>query len=75
MQKCEKEALAMEKSTQKEPENPSETEDLIEKEKKAEIKRKEKQKRRIIKAVKLGTSSCLIPSNKSTVMMFEALRK
>ena len=75
MQKCEKEALAMEKSTEKEPENPSETENLLEKEIKAEIKRKEKYKRRIIRAAKIATSSCFIPSNKSTVMMCEGLKK
>ena len=72
MQKCEKEALAMEKSTKKEP---SETEDLLEKEKKAEIKRKEKRKRRSIRAVKIATSSCFIPRNKHTLMMCEALKK
>ena len=72
MQKCEKEALAMEKSTKKEP---NETEDLLEKEKKAEIKRKEKQKRRTIRAIKIATSSCFIPSNKNTLMMCEALKK
>ena len=38
---CEKEAHTKEKSTKKVPENPSDTEDLLEKEKKAEIKRKE----------------------------------
>ena len=73
MQKCEKEALAMEKSTKKE--NPNETEDLLEKEKKAEIKRKEKQKRRTIRAIKIATSSCFIPGNKHTLMMCEALKK
>ena len=72
MQKCEKEALAMEKSTKKEP---NETEDLLEKEKKAEIKRKEKRKRRSIRDVKIPTSSCFIPSNKNTLMMCEALKK
>ena len=52
MQKSEKEALAMEKSTKKQPEIPNETEDLLEKEIKAEIKRKEKRNRKIIRAVK-----------------------
>ena len=51
------------------------TEDLLEKEKKAEIKRKEKQKRRTIRAIKIATSSCFIPSNKHTLMMCEALKK
>ena len=52
MQKSEKEALAMEKSTKKQPEIPNETEDLLEKEIKAEIKRKEKRNRKIIRADK-----------------------
>jgi hypothetical protein len=47
---CEKEAHTKEKSTKKEPENPSgETEDLLKKEVEAEMKREEKIKRRIIK--------------------------
>ena len=72
---CEKEAHTKEKSTKKVPENPSDTEDLLEKEKKAEIKRKEKRKRRSIRAVKIATSSCFIPRNKHTLMMCEALKK
>ena len=75
MQKSEKEALAMEKSTKKQPEIPNETEDLLEKEKKSEIKRKEKRNRKIIRAVKLATSSSFVPNNKHTVMMCEALKK
>jgi hypothetical protein len=48
---CEKEAHTKEKSTKKEPENPSgETEDLLKKEVEAEMKREEKIKRRIVKS-------------------------
>ena len=48
---CEKEAHTKEKSTKKEPENPSgETEDLLKKEVEAEMKREEKIKRSIVKS-------------------------
>ena len=42
---CEKEAHTKEKSTKKEPENPSDTEDLLKKEIEAEMKRQEKRER------------------------------
>ena len=68
---CEKEAHTKEKSTKKEPENLSGTEDLLKKVMEAEMKRQEKKDRTSNRLLKMLTTSSMSTCKKDILKAFE----
>ena len=74
---CEKDLHTKEKSTEKvaeNPVNPIETEDLKKKQIEAEMKRREKRQRKIIRSVKMFSSGAQ-PRNKEHMKWLEEARR
>ena len=63
------------KSNQKEPENSCDTQDLLKKEIEAEMRKEEKEERRLNRFVIMGTSSGFGRSNKQVLKYVEDLTK
>ena len=68
---CEKEAHTKEKSTKKEPENLSGTEDLLKKVMEAEMKRQDKKDRISNRFFKMLATSCMSTYHKDTWKAFK----
>ena len=72
---CELEAHTKEKSTKKEPENPSGgTEDLLKKEVEAEMKRQDKKERKTNRIFKMMATSAMSTCQKDILKAFEDLK-